>query len=142
MANTTVCATNKLPAKAINEKKGPKTVINSCNTFSCNVGKKLADKIFDKENYTFLNYLSNCVSQSIYSKPPELNKIINSTHYLNVNKSIGNDNTPAFPLEIAATIIAFYMQCFLTFRLAEAYFLKTVPLLKLSQYTKKAAKMI
>ena len=61
-ANTTVCATNKLPTITINEQKDPKGVVNSFYTFICNIGKKLADKILDNENHSFLNYLSNLIS--------------------------------------------------------------------------------
>ena len=82
--------TNKLPAIAINKQKDLKTVVNSVNTFFCNIGKKLADKILDNENHSFLNYLSNRVSQSINLKPLEINEIINSFHSLNLNKSIGH----------------------------------------------------
>ena len=74
-------------------------VVNSFNIFFCNVGKKLADKILGNENYTFLNYLSNRVSQSIYLKPPELNENIKSIHSLNVNKAFGHDTIPAFSLK-------------------------------------------
>ena len=89
--------TDKLSAKTINEQNDPKTVVNSFNTFFCNIGKKLADKILGNESCTFLNYLSNRVSQSICLKPPELNEIINSIHSLNVSKAIGHDNISAFP---------------------------------------------
>ena len=101
------------------EQNDPNTVINSFNTLFCNIGKKLADKILDNENHTFLNYLSNRVSRSIYLKSPELNEIINSIHSLNVNKAIGHDNIPAFPLKIAVTTIAPYLQCFFDFSFSQ-----------------------
>ena len=90
--------------------------------FSVTLKKKLADKILDNENYTFLNCLSNRVSQSIYLEPLELNEIINSIHSLNMNKSIGHDSIPAFPLKIAATITAPYLQCFFDFSFGRGVF--------------------
>ena len=64
--------TNKIPAITINE-QNPKTAVNFFNSFVCIIRKKLAGKILDNKNRSFLNYLSNWVSQSTYLKAPELN---------------------------------------------------------------------
>ena len=134
-------SSNKLPAITTREQKEPKTVVNSFNTFFCNFGKKLADKILDNENHSFLNYLSNRVSQSIYLKPPQLNKIINSIHSLNVNKSIGHDNIPAFPLKIIATTIAPYVLCFFDFSFSRRIFPENGTLAKVIPIHKKGNKI-
>ena len=108
-------STNKLPAKLISKHNDPKMVANYSNAFFCTIGKKLADKILDNENHTFLNYLSNCISQSIYLKRPELNQNINNINSFNLNKVIGHDNITAFPLKIVATNTAPCLQCFFYF---------------------------
>ena len=59
-----------------------------------------------------------------------------------MNKSIGHDNIPAFPLKIAALSLHLICNAFSTFRLAEAYFLKTVLLAEVIPILKKAARMI
>ena len=128
---------NKLPPKTINEQKDPKTVVNSVSTFFCNTGKKLADKILHNENHSFLNCLFNHVSQLIYLKAPELNEIINSIHSLNVNKSIGHDNIPVFPLQIAATVIAPYLLCFFDFSFNRGIFPENSTLAKVIPIHKK-----
>ena len=105
-------------------------VADSFNTFFCAIGKKLADKILDNKNHIFLNYLSNSISQSIYLKPVQLNKIINSIHSLNIHKAIRHDNIPAFPLKIVATPLASYLQWFFNFLFRHGLYLENDSLAK------------
>ena len=57
--------------KIVNTPTDPKSILNSLNKFFCTIGKNLADDIPQSDTIQhFSNYLSNCVSDSIFFKSP------------------------------------------------------------------------
>ena len=57
-----------------------------------------------------------------------------------MNKSIGHDNIPAFPLKIATNIIATYLQCFFDFSFNRGTFPENGTLAKVIAMHKKGNK--
>ena len=44
------------------------------------------------DNETYRQFLSKSVSSSIYMEPFRVNEVLNIINFLNLNKSVGNDN--------------------------------------------------
>ena len=105
----------------------PISVTNCFNNFFCSIGKLTHSNLDD---HNFSNYLSNCVSSSLYLNTPSVSEIINAIYSLNVNKAVGHDNIPAFFMRIAATIISPYLQHFIDFFFKNGIFPESCTLAK------------
>ena len=82
----------------------PLTFANCFNHYFCSIAIRIKKKIPLSNKHHFSYFLSNCILESIYLDPANINEIINSIYAFNVNKAIGHDNFPLFC--IAAHIIS------------------------------------
>ena len=81
-------------------------ILRSFNNFFCNVGANLAKKFEKNDKTQFKNYLRNPNPSSLFLEPVRTNEITNLIVSLNIDKSVGHDDIPAYFLRIASHLRA------------------------------------
>ena len=75
-------------------KSDPKSMCETFNKFFCSIGKSLSEKIQATSNHKI--YLRNRVPSSLFLGPATPQEIQNIINKLNINKSCGGDQIPAY----------------------------------------------
>ena len=79
----------------------PQKIADHFNEFFFSIGANLANSVDNSDPKSFLKYLSQRVSPSIYLDTPDFTEVYNAINSLNINKATGYDNTPARFLRIS-----------------------------------------
>jgi len=92
-------------------------IANTLNQYFCKIGRELTDKIPHSKSNSFLKYMRNPISSSLFfesAQPTEIFNIIKSLSKTNAN---GHDAIPSFFLRTAANVLAILLDFAFTFGL-------------------------
>ena len=90
-------------------------ITNCLNNYFCSIGESLASSCKTDNKSSFLKYLTNRISSSIFLEPPSINEIINSINSLSNFKAVDHDNIHPMFLKTSSPLIAPYLQIFIDF---------------------------
>ena len=117
----------------------PTIIANQFDNYFCTIGFNLANKITSLKHKGPKDFLKQRVSESIFLPPPDATKDFDQIMSLK-DKAVGHDEIPSFFLNSAKDVITPDLTLFIEYMFAEAIFLKSCKIARITPIFKSGAK--